>query len=584
MFLIALVFLCLFPLSAQSTEDSRNVEVPHPNYRFEFQAPPTLGEWKTRRDLLRRQILNAAGIYPGPARGKLNVEITRRRETQDYRIWTLLLETFPGYFVGAEMYLPPATMRGPFPVVLSPHGHWKQGRLTHREDYSVPSLGVNLAAQGYIVLAWDMVGYGDARQLPHDFISKSRQLWGFSPMGLQLWNSIRMVDYAESLAEADRKRIAVTGASGGGTQTFLLTAVDDRIRVSVPVNMISSSMQGGDPCEEAPGLRRGTNNVEFAAMAAPRPMLMVSASGDWTKNTPKDEYPRVQSVYALYEQQEHLANAHFEAGHNYNKASREAVYAFLAKHLHPLAPAGEQISFESVLERHKEDLLEMPRQTLPERALDEAAIDLGWKSFVEKQNRSIGDRRFLRERLRLTLGVSAAGLVEGNTSGKVTRITRLKRDEIVQALRSPGERGTVVVIHPESAQRGLDSKEAERWRKAGYSVLALEPFHESKTRESYRRADKWFSSYNVSDLAIHVEDILIALQFVRGEGGTRTHLTGIGDAAVWCTFAAALNPWPVELEAKLEKFKGSDGDFLGEFFAPGMQRAGGLGVAGRLLR
>ena len=568
-------------LFGQGAEDARNSELLHPNYRFDFRAPASLDSWKLRRDFLRRQILTSAGLYPLPPRGRVPVEVTRKRDFKSYRIWTLLVETFPGYFLGAELYLPPASLHGPFPVVLTPHGHWKQGRLTHREDYSVPSLAINLAAQGYLVLAWDMVGYGDARQLPHDFISKPHQLWAFSPLGVQLWNSLRMVDYAESLPDADRRRIAATGASGGGTQTFLLTAVDDRIRVSAPVNMISSNMQGGDPCEEAPGLRRGTNNVEIAAMMAPRRMLIVSASGDWTKNTPKDEFPRIQAVYSLYDSAAaRVENIHFDAGHNYNKASREAVYAFFARHLRPAAPAGETISFETIAERHREDLLEMPRQPLPARALDEAGLGNAWRNITDR----VADKRLQKERLRLVLGVDPPGPVEGNTTGKVVKISRVKREQIVQALQSPGERGTVIVVHPQSAQQGLDSKEAERWRKAGYAVLALEPFHESKERELHRRGDKWFSSYNQSDASIHVEDILIALQFARGDGNARTRLIGIGGASVWCTFASAVNSWAIDLQAPVERFAGTDEDFARDFFAPGVQKVGGWALAQKLAK
>ncbi len=568
-------------LLGQVRPDARNVKLPDANSRFEFQAPATLDAWKLRRDALRQQILSAAGLYPLMPRGRVPVEVTRKRDQKEYRIWTLLVETLPGYFIGAELYLPPATMRGPYPVVLSPHGHWKQGRLTHREDYSVPSLAINLAAQGYLVLTWDMAGYGDAHQLPHDFITKSRQLWSFSPMGLQLWNSLRMVDYAESLPGADRRRIAVTGASGGGTQTFLLTAVDDRVRLSAPVNMISSNMQGGDPCEEAPGLRLGTNNVEIAAMMAPRRMLIVSASGDWTKNTPKDEYPRIQAVYKLYDgSAARVENRHFDAGHNYNKASREAVYAFFAKHLRPAAPAGETISFETIAERHREDLLEVPRQPLPARARDEAGIDQVWRQLLDPSS----DKRLQRDRLRIALGVNPAGPVEGNTTGKLVQIVRVQRDEMVQALQSPGERGVAIVVHPQSAQEGMDSKEAETWRKAGYSVLALEPFHESKDRALHRRGDKWFASYNQYDAAIHVDDILTALRFSRGESSGKTILVGLGEAAVWCVFAAAVNPWPVDLRAPVERFAGTDEDFNRDFFAPGAQRAGGWAAALRLAK
>ena len=155
---------------------------------------------------------------------------------------------------------------------------------------SVPLRAIQLARLGFVALTYDMVGYNDTVQTPHDFGSRREQLWSFGSLGLQLWNSIRALDFLESLPDVDPGRLAITGESGGGTQTFLLAAVEDRIRYAVPVNMISAIMQGGGICENAPSLRLGTFNVEIGAMMAPRPMLMIAATGDWTKNTPSEEY------------------------------------------------------------------------------------------------------------------------------------------------------------------------------------------------------------------------------------------------------------------------------------------------------
>ncbi len=161
----------------------------------------------------------------------------------------------------------------------------------------------------------------------------SDQLWGTSLCGLQLWNSIRSLDFLESLPEVDPARIGCTGASGGGTQTFLLTAVDDRVKVSAPVNMISAHFQGGCVCENPPNLRLESSNLEIAALTAPRPMLMVSATGDWTVNTPTVEYPSIREIYRLFGAEDQLEWAQVDAGHNYNRESRECVYKFFGRFL-----------------------------------------------------------------------------------------------------------------------------------------------------------------------------------------------------------------------------------------------------------
>ena len=104
-------------------------------------------------------------------------------------------------------------------------------------------------------------------------------------MGLQTWDSIRALDFLESLPDVDGRLLACTGESGGGTQTFMLGAVEDRLAAQAPVVMVSHTMQGGCLCENAPGLRVEYSNMEIAAAAAPRPQVLVAATGDWTKDT-----------------------------------------------------------------------------------------------------------------------------------------------------------------------------------------------------------------------------------------------------------------------------------------------------------
>src|SRR5262249_22583880 len=240
-------------------------------------------------------------------------------------------ESLPGFYVTGNLYRP--TGDGPFPAILAPHGHWSYGRFENTAVMSMPARAINLARQGFVVLTYDMIGYNDSRQLTHQFDGRRERLWGLTLAGLQLWNSIRSVDFLESLPEVDRTRIGCTGESGGGTQTFLLAAVDPRIKVAAPVNMISMHFQGGGLCENPPALRFDTNNRELAATIAPRPLLMVSATGDWTNETLEVEYPAMRRFYALYGAENRVQAVRIDAPHNFNQASREAVYAWMARWL-----------------------------------------------------------------------------------------------------------------------------------------------------------------------------------------------------------------------------------------------------------
>ena len=143
-------------------------------------------------------------------------------------------------------------------------------------------------------------------------------------LGLQLWNAIRALDFVEEL-RVDQRLVAA-GESGGGTR-YRLYAVDDRLFAAAPVCMVSAYMQGGCLCENAPALRFDTNNVDIGATIAPKPLLLVSSTQDWTAHTPEVEYPAIRKIYDLYEAGDRVEEVQIDAPHGYNKEMREAVTA-----------------------------------------------------------------------------------------------------------------------------------------------------------------------------------------------------------------------------------------------------------------
>ena len=213
--LLALLF-CLPALAQVPAEDSRNTTIPNTDTHFTPRAYKTLGEWEARRTHLRKQILSAAGLLPMPVKTDLHPQIFGRIENSDYSIEKVLIETLPGYYLGGNLYRPlkPAPAGG-FPAVVSPHGHWNYGRLEHTTVASIPARAINLARQGYVVFAYDQVGYNDTIQTPHDFGSPVEQLWHFGPLPLQLWNSIRAVDYLQSLPQKNPRQLGEKQIDGG---------------------------------------------------------------------------------------------------------------------------------------------------------------------------------------------------------------------------------------------------------------------------------------------------------------------------------------------------------------------------------
>jgi dienelactone hydrolase len=538
----------LLLLAAQGvSQNGGSPNEPPPNTDTHFALPrfTTIQAWEKRKSELRRQILFAAGLDPMPEKTPLHAQVFGRIETKDCAIEKVLIETMPGYFLGGNLYRP-LHATGRHPAVLNPHGHWTYGRLENQPLYSGPNLGANLARQGYVVFAWDMAGYNDTGQTPHAFGGPAEQLWSFGPFGLQAWNSLRALDFVAGLEDVDASRIGMTGASGGATQTLMLAAMDDRVSYFAPVNMISAYMQGGDFCENAPGLRFGTNNVEIAAMIAPKPLLMVSATGDWTKNTPTEEYPAIRRLYELYGKPENIETLQLDAPHNFNKQNREAVYRFFGKHmLHD--PHASAITEKNAEVPMLQNMLALSGRSLPSGALKYEDIFAEWKHRNAPRN----------AREALSLALAAQWPEQMSLDGS--------------ALDGAGEfregKGVPVIVV------GGSMNDAPAGRPA--VLIGAIPQRDHTV--------KHFLTFNKSDDALRVQQVLTAMAWLHKKYAGPVEVIGIGTAAGVCAkFAAAVAPIPVKLAIDISAFHGADEDFLKYFNVPGIQTAGGLTAAERL--
>lgn len=532
----------------------------------DFRPPATREAWLARREAVRRRILVSCGLYPLWQKTPLNPRVYGRLERDGYTIEKVVLETLPGFYLSGNLYRP-ARVRGKVPGILNPHGHWAEGRVA-------PDVQARCAAQarmGAVAFLYDMVGYADSRAFGHTFTDEDLVAHGLNLNGLQLWNSIRALDWLLSLPDVDPERIACTGESGGGTQTFELCAVDDRVAVAAPVCMVSHHFQGGCQCENAPLKRVGTDNVEFAAAFAPKPQMLVGATGDWTSQIMERGVPEIRQVYRLFGAEQNFEAVIHEAPHNYNRASRESVYAFLRKHLWwkgARAPVVE-----------------------PDYKAEEPATIFTWDA-ANPRPPGAATPEHVKSYLKQQVAAQIVGWTPRNAA-QWAEAKRTLREALDVLTAAPGLRpetrvftparaalGAVVLAHPGGsaalAPGGKPGPIVEQVLSLGHLAVIPEPPRAGASDAIARRqGSQYFSTYNAPVLAERVRAIVAAV----AEARTRTpevRLVGIGAAGPWALLARPLAGPLTATVADGDRFEFRPGPPTAESALPGALRYGGM--------
>jgi putative membrane-bound dehydrogenase-like protein len=292
--------------------------------RHSAETYTTAGAWTARRAELREGFLKGAKLWPLPERPPVNAIRHSLREHGDYSVENVALETMPGFYCTGNLYRP-LGRKDLGPVILCPHGHFKPlGRF--REEHQIRC--AHFARMGATVFSYSMVGWHDSTQTTHD-----------DPLvlALQTWNSIRAVDFLTALPRVDPRRVGVTGASGGGSQSMYLALVDDRVTAVAPVVIVYHwTEKDGCLCEGGLPVMQGadTNAIELSAAIAPRAQLLISVGNDPTQKFPTLGGPFIKQMYEVDGAGDRVAMVHFEdEKHDFGPSKRREVYAFFAKHL-----------------------------------------------------------------------------------------------------------------------------------------------------------------------------------------------------------------------------------------------------------
>jgi len=580
----------------------------------DFQAPATADAWRDRAARLREQLRVTLGLWPEPPKTPLNPQVFGVIERDGYTIEKVVLETLPGFTLSGNLYRPADSQEtGKKPAILCPHGHWAEGRVVEE----VQQRCIRWAKLGAVVFMYDMVGYNDSKPFPHEFLNDRLRRWGFSLAALQTWNSIRALDWISTLPDVDPARIGCTGASGGGTQTFLLAALDDRIKVSAPVVMVSEGFQGGCVCENAAGLRVGTDNVEFAALFAPRPMILVGATGDWTVNTMTRVFPAIRGVYSLVGSMDRLEAAIFDFPHNYNQTSRNAVYAFMGRQLLGIEDSESTREKGQTIEKF-EDLYTFneanpaPERKTPEQL--EGALIETLSEQLEALAPTHGSanwqaaRRFLMTALRVRVGFETPA-PEAIDHREIRRASREGLSIVHSRVgrRANGEAVPVVRLIPSAANGRLTIIADDRGKLAllgpageptelvqalldrGQTVVGFDPLFVGESIDpakpvSHRPEVVHFATYNPTVAADQMQDLATVASWAAAQPDVReVSLIARGSAGFQALLA---RPMLRDIARTAIDLDGRDDDDSGAFppaiDLPGLHQFGGLKAAAAL--
>jgi len=589
----------------QAAKDTRHTTI-RTNYQgANFTPPASLQAWESRKTAVREQLLVTQGLWPMWPKTPLNPQVYGIMDRGDYTIEKVALETFPGFYLSGNVYRPKMA-EGKLPAILSPHGHYTDGRM----NTDVQARCIRLAKMGFLVFMYDMVGYNDSKPFGHTFTNETLDKLGLNLVGFQTFNSIRALDWLQSLPEVDATRIGCTGESGGGTQTFFLCAMDDRIAAAAPIVMISEGFQGGCTCENAAGMRLATDNVEIGAAFAPKPLRLVGATGDWTANTLTAVLPRLREVYGLYGRPDLVTATIFNFEHNYNRVSRNAVYPFFAKWLRNV-PDSDALR-EPELDYESPETLMVLTDSKPFEAKPKTREEIE-KKLIEMRSKQIDEWLFLaahsgpereaaKSVLKTALKVRTA-ITE--PSANELSVETLKADLFVEGVQMrklhvgragtgeavpvveaiPGRAtGVSVVIAADAgiaSMIGADGQPTPLIKALlakGTTVYAYDPLYvgasfDPATGRSQRPETAHFACYNKSLTQDRLQDLANVVALAKSRPDCRTvHLAGLGDSA---EFVLWTRPSLAGIGRTYVDMAGAS-DPLGKQFLAGSAQAGGL--------
>ncbi|HEV2970784.1 MAG TPA: prolyl oligopeptidase family serine peptidase [Pirellulales bacterium] len=300
----------------------------------------SLADWEAKRPQHAKEYAYMLGLSPLPEKTPLDAKITGAFKGDGYVVEMLHYQSRPRLYVTGNLYRPSVVEPGKkLPAILYVCGHSGRGRNGNKVAYQ--SHGIWFARHGYICLVVDTVELGEIASFHHGTYSLERWWWhsrGYTPAGVEAWNGVRGVDYLIGRPDVDPQRIAVTGISGGGAATFWIAALDERIKVAVPV----SGMADLESYVPNRTINRHCDCMfihntfqwpwtRIAGLIAPRALLFVNSDHDvyFPMDANERVINRLKRLYSLYGASDQVDAVVSVGEHAYRRDIRQASFRFI---------------------------------------------------------------------------------------------------------------------------------------------------------------------------------------------------------------------------------------------------------------
>jgi dienelactone hydrolase len=414
-----------------------------------------------------------------------------------YRVKKFRYQAIPGMWLPGLLY-EPSQLTGRVPVVVNLNGHEGEGKAT---GY-IQERCINLAKKGLLAYNYEWFGMGQLAVPGYNHARLNQiDLAGASGLAPFFLAQKRLLDIALQHPNADAERLAVTGLSGGGWQTILLSSLDRRVKLAMPVAGYSSfvtrtqfpEMDLGDSEQTPVDLGQYADYTHLTALLAPRPLQIAHNARD--NCCFRADYAlaplmvAARPIFALYGDAGRLrSHTNFDAGHNYGLENREALYRLLKEFFYA---GGAEFSAEEIPSASEVRTADQLRVPLPAGNEDfhTVALKLSEKLPRGQMPSSAPSRETLRQITRWTdYHATAHQLSTRNAGGIAITATRLYLDDTwtVPLLDfSPAASTGTTLVLADSGKATL-ANEVQQLLDRKRRVVTIDPFYFGESRVETR--------------------------------------------------------------------------------------------------